>query len=129
MTTYRTPAAADRGAPSVSLDLPLSVRLPAASPICESITEIRDSAAVDDLTDWQGVLRHKCEDKFGVQQFSNILPVQFFRNIVLNSRYGTTFPGRVMDVDMAFATYLNRSEDSVKKLRLKIERRHNPDSE
>jgi len=117
------PESARRGAEQVSLEIPLTMRLPARFPIRDLIAEIRSQAAQPHLCEWQKILSKDSEDGSGLRQFRAMLQIQFFRNVVLASRYADRFKGRVEALDRAFGRFLKLGEDSVKKLRLKIERR------
>ena len=114
------PAAADRGAATVSVNLPLSVRLPSTFPIRDLVGEIRRNTVDEHLAEWQLILDHTPKSMPGVKQFCDILKIQFFRNVVLENRYGTRTPGIVRELDSAFGTFLGVGEDSVKKRRLHI---------
>jgi hypothetical protein len=120
----RLPESARRGDEQVNLELPLTMRLPARVPIRDIVAEIRVQAASPHLAEWQEILdRSKGRSGPGESQFATILQIQFFRNIVLESRYGERFSGRVQALDRAFSRFVGLEEDSIKKLRLEIQRR------
>ncbi len=55
------------------------------------------------------------------------LPLHFYLNVVLRSRYGNRFRGKVEALDEVFAQFLGgQGADSVKKLRLFIQQRLGP---
>ena len=112
-----------RGAEQVSLELPLTTRLPARFPIRDIIAEIRNQTAQPHLAEWQEILDREGKKGPGLHQFRSMLHIQFFRNIVLASRYLNGFKGRVEAVDRAFGVFLDVSQDSVKKIRLEAEHR------
>ena len=118
------PAPAMENANAVHLRLSAITRLPSRFPIRDVIAEIAKEAAGPHLTEWQNILDHDGERGPGMRRFRHMLWIQFFRNVVLSSRYAERIAGRVQVIDRAFGTLLGGlSEDSVKKLRLEINRR------
>ena len=81
------PESARRGAEQVSLELPLTTRLPARFPIRDVIAEIRNQAAQPHLAEWHAILDREGKEGPGLRQFRTMLYIQFFQNIVLASRY------------------------------------------
>jgi len=75
------------------------------------------------LLEWQQILDHDKKGGVGPERFRHILWIHFYRNVVLEGRYRGRFTGRVEAIDHAFGKFLHLSEDSVKKLRLEINRR------
>lgn len=120
------PAAARRGAESVKLEFPLTTRLPAQFPIRNLIAENRRQKSHPHLSEWHEILDQDSNGGAGVQRLRYVLQLQLFRNIVLASRYADQFKGRIAALDGAFGRFLgNIGEDSVKKLRVEINRRLN----
>jgi hypothetical protein len=117
------PESSRRDAEQVKLELPLTMRIPARMPIRDIVSEISNAAEQLHLREWQMILDRDSDDGSGLRQFRSIFQIQFFRNVVLASRYLDRFKGRVEPLDRAFGRFLELGEDSVKKLRLKIERR------
>ncbi len=117
------PESARRGNESVSIELPLSMRLPARLPIGRIAAEIRNQAAQPHLAEWLEILERSGKKGPGFGQFTDILKIQFYRNIVLMRRYGQRFVGNVEPLDLAFGSFLSLSQDSIKKLRLAIQKR------
>jgi hypothetical protein len=117
------PASVRRGAEKVSLEFPLSTRLPARFPIRDLIAEIRNQAAQPRLKEWQEILDRESKSGPGLRQFQTMLHIQFFRNIMLSSRYLSRFDGQVEALDRAFGVFLEVGQDSVKKVRLEIDKR------
>jgi hypothetical protein len=119
------PESARRGAEQVSLELPLTTRLPARFPIRDVIAEIRNQTARPHLAEWHEILDREGKNGPGLRQFRTMLHIQFFRDIVLASRYLDRFKGRVEALDRAFGVFFDVSQDSVKKIRLEAEHRCN----
>jgi hypothetical protein len=108
---------------SIDLSLPATLRLPARYPLSELLKELREHAASDRLAGWCDVLDQSGGDCKGLRRYRQMLPLHFYRNIVLESRYRDRIPGCVERLDLAFAQVLDLGEDSVKKLRLAIRQR------
>jgi hypothetical protein len=69
------------------------------------------------------VLRQSHSGDLSFRRFGHILDLVFFRDTVLQSRYGERFEGNVENIDRAFAAYFgNTSDESVKKLRVQMKR-------
>jgi hypothetical protein len=118
------PAAGRRPMETISLELPMTVRLPGRYPIREQISEIRSADSQPHLAEWQDILsQEKRSDKFGIERYAQMLQLQFFRNVVLASRYEQRFHRCVARLDRAFASYLKSEQQSVQRLRLKARRR------
>ena len=109
---------------SINLTLPATIRLPARWPLNDLMRDLRRNAISDRLAGWLEVLDQSGGDGKGLHRYRQMLPLHFYRNVVLKSRYGDHFSGHVELLDVAFADFFGDiREDSVKKLRLGIERR------
>lgn len=109
---------------SINLTLPATVRLPARFPLGELMKELRRNTVSDRLDGWREVLDQSGGDGKGLHRYRQMLPLHFYRNVVLKSRYRDRIPGHVELLDVAFADFFGDiREDSVKKLRLGVERR------
>jgi len=117
------PAATQRGAATVKLELPLTTRLPARFPIRDLISEIRREEALPHLAEWQEILSTERSAGLGIERFGRILHIRFFRDIVLASRYESRLSATVEAQDRAFGGYLGLSPESIKKLRQQANRR------
>ena len=107
---------------SIKLCLPPTMRLPARFPIAEIFREICAESATEQLAEWQDVL-NMGEQGTGLRRYAQILPLHFYRNIVLSSRYANRLMGHTERLDIAFAKYFRKiglkiGADSVKKMRL-----------
>jgi hypothetical protein len=113
----------NRGEP-INLTFPATVRLPARFPLGDLMKELRRDTLSDRLAGWREVLDPNGGDGKGLRRYRQILPLHFYRNVVLQSRYGDRILGHVELLDVAFADFFGDiGEDRVKKLRLGIERR------
>jgi hypothetical protein len=118
------PDSTRRGAEVVTLEMPPTIRLPARFPISDLLSEIRHQATQPHLVEWKGILdQEKGKTTFGILRFSQMLHLQFYRNIILGSRYKDRFRGQVQALDSAFGEYLDVGEQSAQKLRLAIAQR------
>ena len=117
--------ASRRGAEMVTLQFPLTTRLPARFPVRELVSEIRNQADQPHLKEWHEILDQDSKSSPGLRRFSHLLNIQFFRNEVLPLRFGKRIAGNVAALDRAFGLYLGVGEDSVKKLRSESKRRLN----
>jgi len=109
---------------SINLTLPATIRFPARWPLNDLMRDLRRNAISDRLAGWLEVLDQSGGDGKGLHRYRQMLPLHFYRNVVLKSRYGDHFSGHVELLDVAFADFFGDiREDSVKKLRLGIERR------
>lgn len=108
---------------AISLRLPPTLRIPARYPLGQLLKEHRENAMSDRLAEWRDVLDQSNEDGRGLRRYRQMLPLHFYRNIVLGSRYHARIQGNAELLDRAFAEFLDMGEDSVKKLRLATQRR------
>ncbi len=108
----------------INLTFPATVRLPARFPLGDLMKELRRDTLSNRLAGWREVLDPNGGDGKGLRRYRQILPLHFYRNVVLQSRYRDRILGHVELLDVAFADFFGDiGEDSVKKLRLGIERR------
>jgi hypothetical protein len=118
------PASTRRGAEVVTLEMPPTIRLPARFPMSDLLSENRHQATQPHLVEWRAILdQEKDKTTFGILRFSQMLHLQFFRNIVLGSRYKDRFNGHLQALDSAFGEYLDVGAQSAQKLRLAIAHR------
>ncbi len=101
------------------IQLPATMRLPARFPLREMLGEMQRDSPLEHLAGWQQIL-----DRQEHQRFERMLPLHFYRHIVLPSRYGDRIKRHVEGLDEAFGDYFGKvSGDSIKKLRLECKRR------
>jgi hypothetical protein len=111
---------------SMKFCMPATMRLPARFPLADVIAGIRAESTSEYLAEWQNVLNLDGKDGTGLRRYTQMLRMHFYRNIALSSRYAERMRGNTERIDIAFAKYFgNIGSDSVKKLRLEIERRLN----
>ena len=72
-----------RGAESIKMEVPLSMKIPARFDLREIMTEIRSSDAHVHLLEWHQVLNQESKSSPGLRGFRQILSLRFFRDIVL----------------------------------------------
>lgn len=109
--------------PPITLQVPHVVALPASVNLREIVEESRSSALPKHLAGWGRVCEQKHHADLGFKRFKNMFLLDFYRDVILASRYGDRFRGNVEALDRAFGEFLDeKSEDSIKKLRLEIAR-------
>jgi hypothetical protein len=124
LTSVGLPATVASQDTGFQFSFPVTMRLPARLDIRAVHSEIRETNSPPHLAEWQQILSQEGKQDVGLARFADILPLHFYRNIALGSRYSARFPGWTEWLDKLFARFLdNRSEDSVKKLRLAVEKR------
>jgi len=108
------------------LHIPATMSVPARNNLRELITDIRRSETPPHLAEWQAILNRKSDQGLGSRRFAEMLPLHFYRNIVLGGRYPDRIAGHNQAIDYAFARWSNTSKDSIEDLRHIIERRLKP---
>jgi len=103
--------------------IPATMSVPARNNMRKLITEMRRSETPPHLAEWQAILDRKSDERLGVKRFAEILPLHFYRNIVLGRRYPDRIAGHNQAIDHAFARWSHAGVDSIEDLRHGIERR------
>jgi hypothetical protein len=103
----------------ILLQLPVTLKPPANYPLRAIQEEIQRQESPQQLTGWLAVQEQSHGDAWGYRRFLNSFRFFFYRDVVLASRYGDRFAGRVEKLDSVFARFLgDLSVDSAKKLRI-----------
>jgi hypothetical protein len=78
------------------------------------------------LREWLGRHAGNRSDEKGEISFARILWIYRYHELVLKRRFGQTLQKNIQRLDRAFAAFIRRDEDTVKKLRLTLNRQLRP---
>jgi hypothetical protein len=104
---------------SPTVQLPPTLRPPDRFPL----RSLLSSKCEAHLAEWQAVQDRKHPDKLNYVRLQRVFHLHVLRNVVLDHSYPDRFSRRTGQLDEVFVVYLGEDEQSVRKLRLWIDRR------
>jgi hypothetical protein len=107
---------------SISLQIPISLALPASYPLRAIVEEAQCARMPAHLQGWLRIVRQQHTGDLRFLRLGRMFLLHYYRDTALASRYGDRFARHVEALDRAFGQFLGGlSSDSIKKLRLQMD--------